>query len=238
MTIRLFDVTLDTCAVAVDLVVLTVREGELCVLLVKRGVAPYKGRWALPGGFVLPAEDLYDAAMRELVEETGIVDPSVHLEQLATYGSPKRDPRGRVVSVAYLALVPDLPEPEAGSDAAEASWHVVDEQRAEAGRLAFDHRSILSDGIERARAKLEYSPVGTAFCPPSFTVNELRQVYEAVWGCDLDPRNFHRKITSTADFVEATGERTTRQGGRPASLYRSGSTEVLHPPLLRPAPTP
>lgn len=235
MTITIIAVTPDTYAVAVDLAVLTVRDGTLCVLLVKRGIAPFKGRWALPGGFVLASEDLHDAALRELFEETGITDLDVHIEQLATYGKPQRDPRGRVISVAYLALVPDLPEPEAGSDAADASWHALDDLLATPRRLAFDHHVILTDAVDRARSKLEYSPVGAAFCPDAFTINELRQVYEAVWGCDLDPRNFHRKITSTADFVEPTGDRTKRQGGRPAALYRVGGARLLHPPLLRPA---
>lgn len=226
--------TPDTYAIAVDLAVLTVRDNSLCVLLVERGVPPFEGRWALPGGFVLPSEDLPDAARRELAEETGIHDLPVHLEQLATYGHPDRDPRGRVISVTYLALVPDLPEPAAGSDAADASWHDVDGLVNRRRRLAFDHHEILADAIERARSKLEYSPIGAAFCAESFTIHELRQVYEAVWGCTLDPRNFHRKITSTADFVEPTGERTTRQGGRPAALYRVGSARLLHPPMLRP----
>lgn len=229
-------------AVAVDLAVLTVRKGELLVLVVKRGIEPFKGRLALPGGFVLPDEDLTAAARRELAEETGLTgferrtNPDGHLEQLATYGTPGRDPRGRVFSVAYLALVPDPPEPVPGSDAAAASWLPVDGLLAGRNRLAFDHKTILGDAVERARSKLEYSPVGAAFCPPSFTINELRQVYEAVWGCALDPRNFHRKITRTADFVEETGERTTRQGGRPAALYRTGTATLLHPPMLRPEP--
>ncbi len=230
--------TQDAYAVAVDLAVLTVREGAFSVLLVRRGVAPFEGRWALPGGFVHSSEDLSDAARRELDEETGIGDMSVHLEQLATYGRPDRDPRGRVISVAYLALVPDLPEPEAGTDAADASWHPVDALLARPRRLAFDHDQILTDAVERARSKLEYSPIGAAFCGESFTINELRQVYEAVWGCELDPRNFHRKITSTADFVEPTGDRTTRQGGRPAALFRVGTARLLHPPLLRPGLQP
>lgn len=238
MTIRLGIVTPDTYAVAVDLIVLTVRQGSLCVLLVKRGVSPYKDRWALPGGFVLPTEDLVEAAQRELAEETSIEGHAVHLEQLATYGRPDRDPRGRVISVAYLALVPDLPEPTAGSDASDASWQKVEPLLAEDRRLAFDHHGILTDAVERARSKLEYSPVGAAFCTESFTIHELRQVYEAVWGCVLDPRNFHRKITNTDGFVEPTGERTTRHGGRPAALYRVGSAQLLHPAMLRPGSQP
>ena len=219
-------------AVTVDLVVLTVRDGELNVLLVRRGGAPYQGRWALPGGFVHIDEDLRDAATRELREETGLSLGDVHLEQLATYGAPRRDPRMRVVSVAWLVLAPDLPSPVAGTDAADASWRPVDTALA-AGRLAFDHATILRDGVERARAKLEYSSLGASFCADEFTVGELRAVYEAVWGVSLDPRNFHRKVTKTAGFLEPTGATTTRDGGRPAQLYRLGGTTQLHPPLMR-----
>lgn len=223
-----------TAAVTVDLVVLTIREDVLCALVVRRGVPPFEGNLALPGGFVLAEEDLGAAATRELGEETGLADLPVHLEQLASYGTPRRDPRGRVVTVAYLVLAPDLPTPTAGSDAAEAEWRPVVDLLGEPSALAFDHGRILADGVERARAKLEYTPLGSAFCAPTFTVAELRRVYEVVWGTTLDPRNFHRKVTSTTGFVEATEERTTREGGRPAALYRAGSANVLHPPLMRP----
>ncbi|WP_189112381.1 NUDIX hydrolase [Pilimelia terevasa] len=215
--------------VAVDLVVLTVRDGTLAVLLVRRGIPPYRGRWALPGGFVLPDEDLPAAAARELAEETGLAGPAGHLEQLATYGRPARDPRGRVVSVAYLALLPDLPVPVAGSDAAAARWV----PRARIGALAFDHARILADGVERARAKLEYTPLATAFCPPEFTVGALREVYESVWGRPLDARNFHRKVTGTPGFVVPTGGADAGGRGRPARRYRRGPAALLHPPMLR-----
>jgi len=218
---------------AADLVILTVRDGALQVLLIRRGIAPYRGRWALPGGFVRPDEDLEQTARRELAEETGLSSDRIHLEQVATYGAPDRDPRGRVVSVAYLALVPDLPAPVAGTDAASASWVDVGEVLADPGRLAFDHHRILSDGVERARAKLEYSPLAAAFCPPEFTISELRGVYEAVWGTPLDPRNFHRKVTKTPDFVEPAGGTTTRDGGRPAQLFRRGTATTLYPPMTR-----
>ncbi len=221
-------------SVAVDLVVLTVRDEQLQVLLINRGVDPFKGRLALPGGFVLKDEDLLDAAERELAEETGVVDLRVHLEQLGTYGRPHRDPRGRVLAVAHLALVPDVGTVVAGSDAAAASWRPIAPLLAAPRKLAFDHHQILTDGVDRARAKLEYSPLATAFCPDQFTINELRQIYEAVWGTELDPRNFHRKVTGTAGFVEPTGETTTRQGGRPAQLYRPGAATLLHPAMLRP----
>jgi 8-oxo-dGTP diphosphatase len=217
-------------AVTVDLVILTVRDGRLHVLLVKRGEAPFKNQWALPGGFVRPHEDLRTAAVRELAEETSLVVDDVHLEQLATYGAPKRDPRMRVVSVAWLVLAADLPSPTAGTDAADASWRAVDDARA--GRLAFDHAQIIGDGVERARAKLEYSSLGASFCPDEFTVAELREVYETVWGVQLDPRNFHRKVTGTPGFLVETGRTTTRGGGRPAMLYTARDA-VLNPPILR-----
>ncbi|MGW6932759.1 NUDIX hydrolase [Lentzea sp. NPDC054927] len=214
-------------AVTVDLVVLTVRGDALCALLVRRGEAPFRGRWALPGGFVQVDEAVDAAALRELREETGV--GGLHLEQLGTYGEPRRDPRMRVVSVAYLALAPDLPVPVAGTDAAEASWVPV----GEVGPLAFDHARILGDGVERARAKLEYTALGTEFCPGEFTVAELRRVYEIVWGVSLDPRNFHRKVTGVEGLLEATGGTTSRDGGRPAALFRRGSVGVLYPPLVR-----
>lgn len=222
------------CAVAVDLVVLTVRDGDFLVLTISRGLAPYRGEEALPGGFVLPGESLFQAAQREVAEEAGVANLGVHLEQLASYGDPDRDPRGRVVSIAYLALLPDAPQPLAGSDAATATWQPVAQLLQNPDRLAFDHAQILRDGVERARAKLEYSPIGAAFCPSEFTINELRQVYEAVWDTALDPRNFHRKVTGTPDFLVATGESTTRGGGRPAALFRVGGARTLHPAMLRP----
>jgi ADP-ribose pyrophosphatase YjhB (NUDIX family) len=220
-------------AVTVDLVVFTIREDELCALAVRRGVPPYRGRWALPGGFVEEDEGLLDAAQRELAEETGIDELPVHLEQLATYGAPRRDPRLRVVSVAYLAFAAELPEPAAGTDASEARWRVATDLLSGSSRLAFDHDQILADGLERARAKLEYSPLATAFCADEFTVAELRHVYEVVWGTELDPRNFHRKVTGSAGFLVPTGRHTTRNGGRPAQLYRRGKAKVLNPPISR-----
>ncbi|GIE88478.1 NUDIX hydrolase [Actinoplanes regularis] len=221
--------TLNVAAVTVDLVLLTIRQGTLQVLLVRRGIEPYLSRWALPGGFVHDDEDLDAAAIRELREETGVDSSAGHLEQLATYGAPGRDPRGRVITVAYLALLPDLPAPVAGSDAAHAEWRPVDEPE-----LAFDHDRILADGVERARAKLEYTPLATAFCAREFTVADLRGVYETVWRTKLDPRNFHRKVTTAEGFVEPTGHSVTRDRGRPAQLFRRGPATLLHPPLLRP----
>jgi 8-oxo-dGTP diphosphatase len=229
-------------AVTVDLVVLTVRHHSLCALSVRRGEPPFQGKWALPGGFVRDDEDLSQAAARELAEETGLrAQDGAHLEQLATYGDPQRDPRMRVVSVAHLVLAPDLPAPRAGGDARSARWAPVGtllgegvQEPGDTAPLAFDHGRILADGVERARSKIEYSSLATAFCPPEFTVGELRRVYEAVWGVALDPRNFHRKVTGTVGFLVPTGGTTTRQGGRPAQLFRAGGAALLNPPMLRP----
>lgn len=219
---------------AVDLVILTLRHTCLHVLLVERGIAPHLGVAALPGGFLRDAgEDIERAARRELAEEAGLDANLLHLEQCGLYGNPGRDPRGRVVSVAYLAISPGLPEPVAGTDAVGARWVPVDEVFSSAIPLAFDHLSIVSDGVERARSKLEYSSLATAFCGSTFTLAELQQVYEAVWGVRLDPRNFYRKIQSTRDFVIPVG-RTRKTGtGRPARLFRPGPETVLYPPLLR-----
>ncbi|GAA3497025.1 hypothetical protein GCM10019016_041260 [Streptomyces prasinosporus] len=170
-------------AVTVDLAVFTIRAGALHVLLVERGQEPYAGRWALPGGFVRPDESAEGAARRELGEETGLTDVSgLHLEQLRTYSEPGRDPRMRVVSVAFAALLPDAPEACGGGDAARARWTPYDRAR----ELAFDHDRIVADARERVGAKLEYTCLATAFCPPEFTLGELQQVYETVWGATLD----------------------------------------------------
>ena len=216
--------------IAADLVVLTVREGALQVLVITRGQKPFLGRPALPGGFVREGEDLDDAAKRELNEETGLDGDTLGLEQFAVYGKPKRDPRGRVVSVAYLAIMPDLPLPTAGSDASGAGWSTVDQVR---GSLAFDHDAILTEAVERARRRLELTTMATKFCPPEFTIGDLRSVYEIVWGQTLDPRNFSRKVINTDGFVEPTGDRRMPATGRPAALYRAGPATTLNPPILR-----
>jgi 8-oxo-dGTP diphosphatase len=215
-------------AVSVDLVILTVRESQLSVLLWRRDAEPHLGCWALPGGFIRLEEDLPGTAGRVLAERAGLPDAPVHLEQLQTYGYPDRDPRQRVLSVAYLGVAPDLPAPEQP----RMSWQPV----GCFDTLAFDHLRILADGVERARAKLEYTPLGAAFCRDEFTVAELRKVYEIVWGTPLDPRNFHRKVTGAEGFLVDTGSVSSSGGGRPAQLYRRGDAELLHPPMLRPRP--
>ncbi|MFJ3719651.1 NUDIX hydrolase [Streptomyces sp. NPDC090057] len=221
-------------AVTVDLAVLTVREGALHVLLVERGQEPYAGLWALPGGFLLPDESAETAARRELAEETGLDDVSgLDLEQSHTYSEPDRDPRMRVVSVAFTALLPEPPEPRGGGDAAQARWLPY----GSAGPLAFDHDRILADAHERVGRRLENTRAALAFCPPEFTLGELQQVYETVWGTALDRPNFRRKVLATPGFVEPVpgAARLTGGRGKPAALYRAGPATALHPPLLRPS---
>lgn len=225
-------------AVAVDLAVFTIRDGALAVLLVERGEEPFAGAWALPGGFVEPDEDAEQAAWRELAEETGVARFDGHLEQLRTYSAPDRDPRMRVVSVAHVALAPDLPDPRAGTDAADARWWAVDDLLGtgpDAPTLAFDHHTILLDARERVRAKLEYTTLATEFVAEPFTLPELRRVYAAVWGTPPDLGNFRRKVLGTDGFVVPTEARDApaAAGGRRALLYRRGPAELIQPPMTR-----
>jgi 8-oxo-dGTP diphosphatase len=220
------DVSVPRIGVSVDLVILTIRAGELAALAWRRDSDPYAGMLALPGGFIRLDEDLPAATARVLAERAGLPPARVHLEQLQTYGYPDRDPTRRAVSVAYLALAPDLPAP----DTPQMSWQPV----SGLSQMAFDHNRILQDGIERARSKLEYTSLAAAFCRDEFTVAELRRVYEIVWGVRLDPRNFHRKVTGAQNFLVETGAVRPSGGGRPAQLYRRGSAQLLHPPMLRP----
>lgn len=218
-------------AVATDVVALTIRDDKLSVLLIRRAGQTFTGEWALPGGFVQAHEDLEEAAYRELAEEAGIRRDAITLEQLRTYGTPGRDPRPeRVISVAWVALGASLPDPRPDTDADRAEWVPV--EAAVQRSLAFDHEQILTDGLERARAKLEYTTLATAFCGPTFTLPELRRVYEEVWGIDVDPRNFQRKVLSADGFVTETGD-VVRGRGRPAKVYRAGGASGLHPPILR-----
>lgn len=227
-------------ALATDIVLLTIREGKLSVLLVERGGYPYKGDWALPGGFIQDGFSSEDTAIRELVEETGIPLEQSHIEQLRTYSDPDRDPRMRVVSTAYLALVPDLPRPVAGDDAAEARFFPVEDildpkDGEDRITLAFDHETILKDGVNRAASKLEYTSLGITFLQEPFTLADLRRVYEEVWQMPLHAANFRRKILSTPNLVEAMGKkgRPKFNEGRSAELYRRGTATELQPAFLR-----
>ncbi|CAN5283464.1 NUDIX hydrolase [soil metagenome] len=222
-------------AVTVDVVLLTVHDGRLSVLLVERDTHPFRGALALPGGFVQSAEDLEVAAVRRLEHETGVRRDAAHVEQLGAYGGPRRDPRMRVVSVAYLVFAPDLPPPVPGGRTRSVDWVPV--EQVDVAALAFDHQQVLAAGVERARAKLEYTPLAAAFVGAHFTVAELRRVYEAVWGVALDPRNFHRKVTGTLGFLVPVGRPAPvgPEGGRPAALFRRGGATSLHPAMLRPS---
>jgi len=199
-------------SVTVDVVIITLRGEELQVLLVKRDLAPYKGKWAIPGGFVRLDESLESAARRELREETSVTD--VYLEQLYTFGDPGRDPRGRVISVAYIALVPAPLAVEAGSDAREACWWPLKELPA----LAFDHDKIVQLALTRLRYKIEYSAVGFRLLPEHFTLSELQRAYEIILGEPLDKRNFRRRIIE-AEVIEPTDDMRSGEG-RPARVYR------------------
>jgi 8-oxo-dGTP diphosphatase len=183
-------------AVTVDMVLLTVTDAHFSVLLVERDTHPFRGFIALPGGFVQPDEDLDDAAVRRLEQETGVRRSAAYVEQLGAFG-----------------------------------------KKVDRSRLAFDHARVLAAGVERARAKLEYTPLAAAFCDEELTVADLRHVYEAVWGVALDPRNFHRKVTGTPGFLEPVGRPAPvgPEGGRPAALYRRGPATSLHPAMLRPS---
>ena len=198
--------------VAVDIVIFTIQEGALKVLLVKRRIPPFKDELAIPGGFVLPEEDLDRAALRELREETGVTD--LYLEQLYSFGDPRRDPRGRIISIAYFALISADQQLKAGSDAAEARWWPVHSVSS----LAFDHAKILACAIERLRNKLEYTTVGFQLLPAKFTLGELQSVYEAILEKKLDKRNFRRKIAELKILKPLKEYRSDI--GRPAQLFQ------------------
>lgn len=206
----------DRPSVTVDVVLFTILDGALQVLLIKRKQEPFAGQWAFPGGFVSITESLDDAAYRELQEETGIARDAVYLEQLYTFGEPNRDPRMRIITVAYFALVgaDKIPQLRGGDDAAEARWFSAYNPPP----LAFDHSEILAYAITRLRYKLEYSAVGFQLLPETFTLRELQQAYEIVLDEKLDKRNFRNKL-HRADVVEPTPQ-FHGSGGRPARLYR------------------
>lgn len=284
-------------AVTVDIALMTVVDRELRVLLIQRGEPPYLGEWALPGGFVLPCEDLGQAAARELREETDIRRSQTHMEQLGAYGEPGRDPRMRVVTVAYWAVAPQLreapqppaapeeisefafemgetallataPEPTAelrtplsyrirdtqksalrkgrregqkpleprgGTDAAHAEMVRLAEIQSGRLTLAFDHRRIVEDAVDTLRARLETTTLAHQFCPPEFTIRQLQEVYEAVWGARLDAGNFYRDILQRKGFLAPAEGRTPsgKRGGRPARLWKAGESPTLDRPYYR-----
>lgn len=215
-TAETYDVTkYERPSVTVDVVIFSILDEELKVLLVKRKVWPYEGMWAIPGGFVKMEESLEAAAYRELAEETAVTPDEVYLEQLYTFGEPDRDPRTRVITVAYFALVgADKIKPQAADDAGDVGWFSV----YNLPPLAFDHGDILDYALTRLRYKLEYSAAGFQLLPEKFTLRELQDAYEIVLGTKLDKGNFRSKLRKS-DVVEMVdGYRDT--GGRPARLYR------------------
>ncbi len=201
-------------AVTTDIVIFTIRQDELKVLLIKRALPPHKNQWALPGGFIKMEEGLEEGARRELEEETGVT--GVYLEQLYTFGQPDRDPRERVITVAYYALVPSNElEPKAGSDAEGVSWFGM----KELPNLAFDHKRILKMAHERLIAKLDYSTIGFQLMPTQFTLSELQHVYEVILREQIDKRNFRKRILSL-NLIKETGKERKAGAHRPAKLYR------------------
>lgn len=201
-------------ALTVDCVVFGFDDAALKVLLIKRGIPPFKGKWALPGGFVRLNETVDEAARRELSEETGL--HNVFLEQLYTFGALHRDPRERVVSVAHFALVALAEHPATGAtDASEAAWFSVSDVPA----LAFDHADILATAITRLRGKVRYEPIGFELLPEKFTLSQLQHLYEAVLQAPLDKRNFRKKILGMGLLLPLR-EQVRAGAHRPAQLFR------------------
>lgn len=201
-------------ALTVDIVVFALDEDDLKVMLIERDLKPYAGRWALPGGFVRVEETLDDAARRELEEETGLTN--IFLEQLYTFGALRRDPRERVVTVAYFALVNlEGHRVQASTDARNAAWFAV----SDLPDLAFDHHQILDTALDRLRGKLRYQPVGFELLPKKFPLRSLQHLYEVVLDRELDKRNFRKKILSMDILVELK-EIEKDVAHRAAKLYR------------------
>ena len=204
----------DRPSVTVDVVIFSLADDALQVLLIKRESPPFAQMWAIPGSFIKMDESLEEAAVRALADETGVED--VYTEQLYTFGKPGRDPRTRVITVAYFALVPhDAIHHKAGRDASETSWFAVSKLPS----LAFDHAEIVEYAYRRLRYKLEYTSVGFQLLPDVFTLTELQKAYEIILSEQLDKRNFRRKILA-AEILEETGEKKKDGEGRPAMLYR------------------
>ncbi|MEQ8842288.1 MAG: NUDIX domain-containing protein [Acidimicrobiales bacterium] len=221
-------------AVTVDLVVFTIRDDRLQLVLVQRGAPPFERSWALPGGFVHVDEDLEDAARRELVEETGVDTGPSHLAQLGAYGAPDRDPRMRVVTVAWWAIMAAVPDPRAGTDAAHADLIGVDDVIEGRVELAFDHRRIVIDALEALRDRLEDTTIATTFWTDEFRISDLRRVYEIVWDTELEPGNFQRKVRKVPGWLRPTGSFDERGTGRPAELFSSQpSLRRLESPIRR-----
>ncbi|MFH1637093.1 MAG: NUDIX domain-containing protein [Candidatus Woesearchaeota archaeon] len=214
-------------SVTVDVIIFTIMEDDLKVLLVKRKITPFRGKWAIPGGFVRTDESLEAAAKRELLEETNV--KNIYLEQLYTFGSPKRDPRGRVITVAYFALVnPKDLDIRASTDASDVKWFSV----YKLPELAFDHEQMLEYSLQRLRYKLEYSTVCFQLLPKCFTLTDLQKAYETIFNRELDKRNFRKKILSLG-LINETGKITKGMAHRPAKLYSFDRKHMLLDNFIR-----
>jgi len=223
MTDKTYQYTHPHPAVTTDIVIFTVQDDSLKLLLIQRGVEPFKGQWALPGGFINMDEDLDHAAARELEEETGVCD--VYLEQFKTWGAPKRDPRERVITVAYFAIIPsDKITLAAGSDADNVQW--FDYQKLPA--LAFDHADIVKQAHETLVDKLKRTTVVIQFLPEEFTLTQLQRIHEIILNEDIDKRNF-RKWVESLDYIQATGKKETGSAHRPAMLYTATTPDNIQP---------
>lgn len=219
--------------VTADVAIMTIRDRELCVLLVQRTQQPFRGAWSLPSAPLMTKGDL-DATASQVLVQQGLSTDSVALQQIRTYSSPKRDPASRRVSTLYLGVGAELdPHPVQGSDSSTVRWVPLSIAMSSKVRLASDHAQMLQDAIDHLALGMENTSIATAFVAREFTVAELREVYEIVWGEALDPRNFHRKMTGVPELLIETGATTKRGGGRPAALFEAGATTRLNPALVR-----
>lgn len=208
-------------SVTVDILVFTVDKNSLKILLVKRGIDPFKGQWAIPGGFIKINETLEDAAKRELVQETGI--KNIYMEQLYSFGDPKRDPRERVVTVAYMALIPNENlKLRATTDASDVAWFSI----KSLPDLAFDHNKIVKYALDRLKSKIEYSNIVHGLLTEKFRLSELQKVYEVILGKKLDKRNFRKRMLALG-LLQVTGDMEIEGAHRPAMLYRFKTKELV-----------
>jgi 8-oxo-dGTP diphosphatase len=207
--------------VTVDLAIFTVSEGQLKVMLIKRAASPFQGFWSLPGGFLKAGESLDEAAQRVLNEKAPVSD--VYMEQLYTFGAPKRDPRSRVITIAYIALIPwqSLPQPETAK-VTDLTWASVDDLP----KLAFDHRDILAYAVKRLRAKVSYSSIVYGLMPKRFRLSELQSMYECIINDKLDKRNFRKQMLATG-LLKETGRKDLAGAHRPAMLYQFKSKQIV-----------
>jgi 8-oxo-dGTP diphosphatase len=207
-------------AVTVDLVIFTVNDNVLKVMLVKRAESPFVDCWSIPGGFLKAGESLEGAALRVLKEKTAV--ENVYVEQLYTFGGPDRDPRARVITVTYFALIPwkNLIQPES-TKVTDLMWTPVDHLP----KLAFDHREIIRYGIQRLRAKAGYSNIAYGLMPGQFSLSELQKIYEIILNQKLDKRNFRKKMLATG-LLQETGEKIAMGAHRPARLYKFKKMEI------------